>query len=141
MSELVVGQILWLKIRFNNNGDIAKIEHPYLILAINDGIKLVEIGQLDSLKPHKLIYRSNKPIFITNPTETVLTKDSYIQLDNQIQIEYFEGLKKFRKTEDTLSQVRLSSILSDYNEYHRLNIISPEKSIYLTQEELLQYNN
>ncbi len=140
MSELAVGQVLWLKIRFNNNGDVSNIEHPYLILDIDDGVKLLEVGQMDSLKPYKLIYRSNKPIYITNPNETVLTKDSYIQLDNQIQIEYFDDLKKFRKTEDTLSQARLAAILTDYKEYRENHIISPEKSVYLTKSEIMQYN-
>ncbi len=140
MNQLKVGQILWLKIRFNNSGDISNTEHPYLILEIDNSVKLIEVGQIDSLKPYKLVYRANKPIYITNPTETVLTKDSYIQLDNLIQIEYFEDLKKFRRTNDTLSQGRLSSIISDYKEYHNNNIISPIKSVYITQDELLQYN-
>lgn len=31
---MVVGQVLSLKIRFNNNGDISRKKHPYLIMGI-----------------------------------------------------------------------------------------------------------
>lgn len=142
MSVLKVGQILWLKIRFNNNGDVSSCEHPYLILEITEKeLKTVEVGQLDSLKAYKLAYKSNKPIYVTNPNETVLYKDSYIQLDNKISIEYFDELIKFRKTADTLSEKRLKNIIDDYHEFHNTHIIAVEKVVYISKDELLCYNS
>lgn len=32
MSELEVGQVLSLRLRFNNQGDISRVRHPYLII-------------------------------------------------------------------------------------------------------------
>ncbi len=142
MMDLKIGQILWLKIRFNNNGDISSVEHPYLIVDIStDGIQAVEVGQIDSLKPYMLAYKANKAIYITRPTETVLYKDSYIQLDNKLVIEYFDGLSNYRRTTNTLSRGRLREVLNAYKSYHENNIIDPERSVYMTRDEILKYNS
>lgn len=142
MMDLQIGQILWLKIRFNNNGDISTVEHPYLIVDITtDGIQTVEVGQIDSLKPYMLAYKANKAIYVTRPAETVLYRDSYIQLDNKLVIEYFEGLSAFRRTAATLSRGRLRDVLNAYKAYHENNIIDPERSVYMTREEILKYNS
>lgn len=45
-----VGQVLSLKMRFNNSGLISVTKHPYLVIEINDEFGTVEIAQLDSLK-------------------------------------------------------------------------------------------
>ncbi len=141
MNDLHVGQILWLKIRFNNFGNVSAIEHPYLIVDIADGeIKTVEVGQMDSLKPYKLAYLSNKPIYVTDPMETVLEKDSYIQLDNKITLEYFEELLKCRRTTDTLSEKRLQEILKAYHTYHETHIIEDAKIVYMSKEEIIKLN-
>lgn len=89
MKDLVVGQVLSLKIRFNNNGDIALKKHPYLIVDIDEKLGVVEIAQLDTVegKEYKAMMKSNKVIYCDNPSETVIDKDSYIQLDNSFQIE------------------------------------------------------
>ena len=142
MMDLQIGQVLWLKIRFNNYGDISEVEHPYLIVDITtDGIQTVEVGQIDSLKPYMLAYKSNKAIFVTRPNETVLYKDSYIQLNNKLVIEYFDGLSAFRRTTNLLSRGRLADVLKAYKNYHANNIIDPERSVYLTREEILKYNS
>lgn len=136
-----IGQVLWLKIRFNNEGTVSSTEHPYLILQIEtDNVTLLEVGQLDSLKPFKLVYTSNKPIYKDDPPETVISKDSYIQLDNKIQLEYYIGLEEFRRTEDTLSAEKLERILRAYEKYHAEHIIDPNKIVYLTKEELERLN-
>lgn len=91
MKDLVIGQVLSLKIRFNNNGDISRKKHPYLIVGIDEILGVVEIAQLDTLygKEYKAIYTSNKVIYFDNPIETVIDKDSYVQLDNSFQIRIF----------------------------------------------------
>ena len=80
MNEIEVGQILSLRIRFNNSGDISKSKHPYLVINVNEKFNFVEIAQIDSLegKEHKALFKSNKVIFCTDPNETVIDKDSYI---------------------------------------------------------------
>lgn len=69
-----VGQVLSLKIRFNNSGTISRVRHPYLVIEINDEFGTVEIAQMDSLegKEYKAAMRSNKTIFCDNSNETVI---------------------------------------------------------------------
>lgn len=64
MSDLVVGQVLSLKIRFNNQGDTAARPHPYLVVGVDEELGTIEIAQLDSLKgkEYKAAMRSNKTI-------------------------------------------------------------------------------
>lgn len=141
MCKLEVGQVLSLKIRFNNNGVISNGNHPYLIISTRDDeVKCIEIAQLDSLKPYKLIYKSNKPIYCKNPDEIVIDEDSYIQLDNKIQIEYFDELIQYRRQSDKLSNNKLNEILEAYKNYHKINIIESNKIVYITKLEFLGYN-
>ena len=62
MMDIEVGQVLSLRIRYNNNGDIAVKKHPYLVVGINNELNTVEIAQLDSLygKEYKAAMRCNK---------------------------------------------------------------------------------
>jgi len=141
MCNLEVGQVLSLKLRFNNDGKISEGKHPYLIIDIVDyEVKCVEIAQLDTIKPYKLIRLSNTPIYCDNPNETVIDKNSYIQLDNKIQIEYFDDLIKYRRQPDKLSENKLEDVLEAYDNYHKTNIIESNKIVYITKEELLGYN-
>ena len=45
MSDLEVGQMLSLRIRFNNTGTISQKRHPYLIMDIDEEFNTVEIVQ------------------------------------------------------------------------------------------------
>lgn len=136
-----IGQVLWLKIRFNNAGTVSSVDHPYLVMGIEDDeVTVIEIGQMDSLKPYKLAYLSNKPIYNSDPVETVLEKDSYIQLDNKLQVEYFPELDTYRRTEDKLSRDKLEKILQEYEKYHSTHMIDPNKIVYMTKEEIQNMN-
>lgn len=134
------GQVLWLKFRFNNSGDISTIEHPYLILKIDTDLNIVEIGQLDSIHGKKKIYKSmlscNKVILKDNPDETVISQDSYLQKDNLFQIEYYTGLSKYLRTEDCLSSAKFDDVLESYEEYHKDHYIDEDKQVYLSMQEL-----
>ncbi len=138
MSNLEVGQVLSLKIRFNNSGLISTRKHPYLIIAIDDELNTVEIAQLDSLagKEYKAAMRSNKAIICDTPQESVIDKDSYIQLDNTIRVELYDGLLNYRRQEDKLSPAKLKEVLAAYREYHHMYSISEDKQVYLSKEEL-----
>ena len=51
MSGVIeVGQVLSLKMRYNNSGEVAPVAHPYLVVDVNQELNVVEIAQLDSLK-------------------------------------------------------------------------------------------
>lgn len=47
--DLEVGQVISAKIRFNNSGVKSPINHPYLIVGIDQKFGVVEIAQFDSL--------------------------------------------------------------------------------------------
>ena len=142
MNELKVGQVLVLKIRFNNNnnGDISDKNHPYLIIDIDKDWNIVEIAQIDSLegKEYKSMFKSNKTIYCKG--ETVIDKDSFVQLDNSFRLEYFDDLIRFRKRNGILSQEGLNAVISAYNEYHDKYKIDEMKNVYIDKDELLSLN-
>lgn len=138
MSSLEVGQVLSLKIRFNNTGQIAKARHPYLIVGVDLELNTIELAQLDSLagKEYKAAMKSNKVIYCDDPFETVIDKDSFIQMDNTLKVELYEGLEKYRRQTDTLSAKKLNEVLHAYNTYHDQYQIDEDKQVYMSQEEL-----
>ena len=103
---------------------------------INDDT--IEIAQMDHLdgKEFKLAFRANKPIKCAG--ETVIDKNSYIQLDNTFLIENYDGLDKFKKTDDTLKV--FDKILEKYDKYHLDNEIDENKIVYVDRRELEQLN-
>lgn len=44
MSDLEVGQVLSMKIRFNNTGQISTTKHPYLIVGIDLELNTIEVA-------------------------------------------------------------------------------------------------
>ena len=133
-----LGQILWLKIRFNNSGDISPTVHPYLILFKDSDLNYIEVGQLDSLKgkEYKATFRCNHPIYCSNPTEFVLLKDSFLQMDNEFRLENYPGLCRFRLTDEKLSIAKFNEARDAYMAYHNNYTIDNNKSVYLTKEEI-----
>lgn len=138
MKDLEIGQVLAFKIRYNNSGTIAVKPHPYLVVGIDMELNTVEIAQLDSLagKEYKAAKRSNKVIYCDNPQETVIDKDSYIQKDNTITVEYHENLSKYRRQKDKLSEGKLKDVLNSYRLYHEKYRIDENKQVYMSWEEL-----
>ena len=141
-SDIEVGQVLSMKIRFNNNGDISTKNHPYLVVGVNDDMNVVEVVQIDSLqgKEYKGFYKSNKILYQTNPIEAVIDKDSFVQLDNKIKIENFNELEQFRQQPNKLSPIKLADILSAYRFYHQTYEIDEMKNVYMDKSEILEIN-
>ncbi len=141
MKDLIVGQVLSLRIRIDYFG-VFPDKHPYLILDIRDDDAIVEVGQLHSLegKPFEAIDNKNKVIFNTNPVETVIDKDSFIQKNNTILLEYYEGLEKYRRQKDTLSSNKLKGVIHAYKEYHDNNEIPENRIVYLDKNEIEELN-
>lgn len=138
MSDLEIGQVLSLRIRFNNSGTIAREKHPYLVIGIDHELNKIEIAQLDSLKgkEYKAAMKSNKVIYCDDPQETVIDRDSYIQMDNSLFLEEYEGLTKYRRQKDKLSLGKLDEVLEDYYNYHEKHHIDENKQVYISKEEL-----
>ena len=141
-SELKIGQVLVLKMRYNNSGTVSNVSHPYLIVDINNDLNYVEIAQIDSLagKEYKALFKSNKVIYANNPNETVIDKDSFIQLDNTFRVEKLSELINYRRQEDVLSSVKLTDVLNAYNQYHDEHEIDENKNVYVDKNELLSMN-
>lgn len=135
------GQIIVLKMRVNNNGTILE-PHPYIVLKTDEISNKLEIAQIDSLKgkEYKAVRISNKTIYSDNPTETVIDQDSYVQLDNKLEIEYFDDLVKLRRQSDILSQVKLQLLIDAYKDYHAKHIIDKNKKVYVDKKELRLLN-
>lgn len=140
--SLIIGQVLSLRIRFNNSGLISAKRHPYLIVAIDEENEFVEIAQIDSLagKEYKAAFRGNKAIFNSNPQETVIDKDCFVQLDNTIRIELCPELKKYRRQPDILSEKKLNAVLTAYRSYHNRYQIDENKVIYMDKAEIMSLN-
>ena len=142
MSNLEVGQVLSLKMRYNNSGDISTTKHPYLIVDINKTLGVVEVAQIDSLegKEHKAAFRSNKTILNSDPVETVLDKDSYVQMDNIFRLENCAELEQYRRQTDKLSPLKLDAVQNAYRRYHETHEIDENKNVYIDRNEILELN-
>ena len=142
MNELEIGQVLSLKIRYNNEGLTATKKHPYLIVGVDKELNTVEVAQLDSLrgKEYKAMRKSNKIIYSDDPDETVIDQDSYIQLDNTFRIENSQHLLNYRRQESKLSDDKLSDVLDSYKKYHEDNDIEDNKNVYMTINEIAELN-
>lgn len=83
MGELKPGQLIWIKVRFNNTGTTSATKHPYIIINHNEEMGYYEVAQFDSLagKEYKALMSSNKVIYCDNPNETVISKDSFVQME------------------------------------------------------------
>jgi hypothetical protein len=141
-SDIEIGQVLSLKIRFNNCGTISLHNHPYLIVGINDDFDVIEIAQLDSLKgkEYKATFRSNCTVLCDNPKEYVIDEDSFLQMDNTFQIENYPDICKYRRQCEKLTLSKLKKVLSEYQKYHTENEIDENKQVFIDQEELEKLN-
>lgn len=141
--DLEIGQVLSLRIRFNNSGDISSVKHPYLVVDVDDVIGVVEVAQIDSLegKKYKAAFRSNKVLFCDNPSESVIDKDSYIQMDNKFTLELYDGLMRYRRQTDKLSCKKLQDVIAAYRKYQKEHHLDENKIVYMEKDEIENLNN
>ena len=141
MKDLIIGQVLSLRIRIDYYG-VFPDKHPYLILDIREEDNVIEVGQLHSLegKLFEAIDNKNKVIFNTNPQEVVIDKDSFIQKNNTILLEYYDGIEKYRRQKDTLSSNKLECVIKAYKEFHAKNEIPESRIVYLDKDEIEKLN-
>ncbi len=138
-NDLKVGQILWLKVRYQLD-KVSEIKHPMLIAKIEE--KYIEIIAIDktSGKIHQLYRPYNHYINSQNPYETVIYEDSYAQLNTKLTIDNFPELIKYRKTTDCLSKEKLADLLENYTEYQQNNILDKARIVHMSKNELLAIN-
>ncbi len=84
--------------------------------------------------------KSNVTIRKSNPDETVIDKDSFVQIDNIIQLENFKDLEKKRRQIDKLSKEKFNKVLKRYNEYKENEWIDDNKKVYMNKEEIIFLN-
>lgn len=142
MGELKPGQVIWIKVRFNNAGATSTTKHPYLIISHNEEMGYYEVAQFDSLagKEYKALRASNKVIYCDNPNETVISKDSFVQMDNKFMIEDYPELVNYRTTEDTLSKSKFDDLVASYNKYQGSHQIDDDKIVYMDKDEVEALN-
>ena len=143
MMVLKPGQVLWLRLPFGQLDEVSKIYHPYLIIGINQhGVKILEIGQLDSEngRPWDVLRGRKIPIDNLNPKESVIYEVSYLQTDRKIQIEYFDGLSAYLDTDSSLSEAKLKKTIDGYYDKRTKYGSDSFRDMYFTEEEVLKYN-
>ena len=138
-----IGQVLSLKVRFNNSGTVANVSHPVLVLGIDSEKNILEVAHIDSIteeKKWKALLKTNVIIKKSNPTETVIDKDSFVEIDNIIQLENFPKLETKRRQNDKLSSEKFNKVLKQYNEYKYNEWIDDNKKVFMTKEEIISLN-
>lgn len=139
MNNIKVGQVLWLKVRYQLD-KVSEERHPMLIAKIND--EYIEVIAIDKTfgKLHQLFRPCNHYINSQNPDEKVIYEDSYAQLNTKLTIENFEGLSDYKKTNECLSNVKLKELLEHYDEYQNSNKLDESRIVHMTKVELLELN-
>ena len=138
-----IGQVLSLKIRFNNSGVVASVAHPILVLKVDKEKNILEVAHIDSItkeKKWKALLKSNVTIKKSNPEETVIDKDSFVQIDNIIQLENFPKLETKRRQVDKLSNEKFNKVLNRYNEYKENEWIDDNKKVFISKDEIISLN-
>ncbi len=138
-----IGQVISLKIRFNNSGTVASVAHPVLVLGVDKEKNILEVAHIDSIteeKKWKALLKTNVTIKKSNPPETVIDKDSFVQIDNIIQLENFPKLETKRRQTDKLSNEKFNKVLKRYNEYKDNEWIDDNKKVFMTKEEIISLN-
>lgn len=139
-----IGQVITLKIGFNNSGVVATAAHPVLVLGIDKEKNLLEVAHIDSItedKKWKALLKSNVTIRKNNPYETVIDKDSFVQVDNIIILENFSGLEKKRRQKDKLSDEKFNKVLNRYSEFKNNELIVDDKKVFMTKEDIISLNS
>lgn len=141
MNDLEIGQVLWLKVKYQTNV-IAKIPHPMLVAVIDMDEDKIEVIAIDKArdKISQLYNEANYFLDSEKPKEKVISVDSYAQLNNTLTIENFPELIKYRRTRAKLSIDKLEDLINDYKIYHQNNFIPDERIVHMSKEDILSWN-
>lgn len=138
-TEIEIGQILWLKVRYQTDV-VSSIKHPMLVVKITeDYIEVIAIDKTAG-KMHQLFHRYNYYIDSNNPKENVIYEDSYGQLNTKLTIEKIEELKPARKTTQKLSKQKLKDIIFEYQNYQNKYGVEEQRIVHMNRVEILSLN-
>ena len=138
-EELEIGQVLWLKVRYQIDV-ISLVKHPMLIAKIEkDYIEVIALDKTAE-KMYQLFHNYNYYINSNNPLEEVIFEDSYAQLNTKLTIDKIDDLKNARKTCSKLSKNKLNDLLKEYNLYQEKYGIDEQRIVHMTYKEILKLN-
>ena len=138
-SDLEIGQVLWLKVRYQID-IVSETKHPMLIAKIeNDYIEVIALDKTAG-KMHQLFHNYNLYIDSENPKEKVIYEDSYAQLNTKLTIDKIQELKNSRKTKEKLSKDKLKEVLDKYKNYQDKYGVDEQRIVHMTNNEILYLN-
>ena len=139
INELEIGQVLWLKVRYQIDV-ISTVKHPMLIAKIEkDYIEIIAIDKTAE-KIYQLFHKYNYYINCEDPKESVILEDSYAQLNTRLTIDNIDELKKARKTNSKLSKNKLNDLLKEYKIYQEKYGVDEQRIVHMSKNELLYLN-
>ena len=139
MGDLEIGQVLWLKVRYQIDV-VSTVKHPMVIADIkNDYIEVIALDKTKG-KLHQLFHYYNFYISYENPKEDVINEDSYAQLNTKLTIDNIEELKNSRKTLKKLSSKKLNELLKEYNDYQNNHNLEEQRVVHMSRDEILKLN-
>lgn len=138
-NKIEVGQVLWLKVKYQIDVT-SKVKYPMLVAKVFDDY--IEIIALDKTadKMHLLFHNYNYYINSTNPKETVISEDSYAQLNTKLTLDNVEELKTTRKNNGKLSKNKLQDLLTEYDIYQEEYGVDEQRIVHMSKEEILNLN-
>ena len=139
MGDLEIGQVLWLKVRYQIDV-VSTVNHPMVIADIkNDYIEVIALDKTKG-KLHQLFHYYNFYISYENPKVDVINEDSYAQLNAKLTIDNIEELKNSRKTLKKLSSKKLNELLKEYNDYQNNHNLEEQRVVHMSRDEILKLN-
>lgn len=111
-----------------------------IIADINDDY--IEVIALDKTrgKLHQLFHYYNFYISYDNPIESVISEDSYGQLNTKLTIDKILELKNARKTLKKLSTKKLNALLKEYKDYQNNHNLDEKRVVHMSRDEILKLN-
>lgn len=111
-----------------------------IIADINDDY--IEVIALDKTrgKLHQLFHYYNFYISYDNPKESVISEDSYGQLNTKLTIDKILELKNARKTLKKLSTKKLNALLKEYEDYQNNHNLDEKRVVHMSRDEILKLN-
>lgn len=139
-NELEVGQVLWLKVRYQID-IVSNIKYPMLIVQIEDDY--IEVIALDKTagKLHQLFHEYNYYLNCSKQNESAIKEDSYAQLNTKITIDKIDELKNIRKTLNKLLSFKLKELLKEYERYQFTRELDENRIVvHMTKEKIVLLN-
>ena len=138
-TELKIGQVLWLKVRYQIDV-ISTIKHPMIVAKITqDYIEVIALDKTSD-RLYQLFHHYNYYINCSNHKGSVICENSCAQLNTKLTIQNFPELIKSRYSVNTLSKNKLNNLLLAYDNYQSRYNIEEHRIVFMTKEEIIELN-